>query len=153
MFPKWPLKKRKHLGKMFLNVSVLETFGTETFGAHHCNSFLRPPFLGTELLTISSLWSFLPFWRIGWATVTRALLSISFTLLGPRPPSGWKLLSPRLFSCIALSSKFEISFKVQSQVQITEWVYFWDSGQNNGIYSIPLFYNFWPQILEKGKIA
>ena len=42
---------------------------------------------------------------------------------------------------------------IQSQVQITEWVYFWDSGQNNGIYSIPLFYNFWPQILEKGKIA
>ena len=26
MFPKWPLKKWKHLGKLFPNVSVLETF-------------------------------------------------------------------------------------------------------------------------------
>ena len=24
---------------MFLNVSVLETFGTETFGAHHCSPY------------------------------------------------------------------------------------------------------------------
>ena len=50
MFPKWPLKKWKHLGKMFLNVSVLETFGTETFGAHHCKSFI---FLRKKLSSLS----------------------------------------------------------------------------------------------------
>ena len=40
---------------------------------------------------------------------------------------------------------------IQSQVQITEWFYFRDFGQNNGILSIPLFYDFRPKTFQRGK--
>ena len=61
-----------------------------------------------------------------------------------------KVLCNRL-SEIASGRVSAVLIEIQSQVQITEWFYFRDFGQNNGILSIPLFYDFRPKTFQRGK--